>query len=127
VDQLPPLAERRADGKPSPVVAWAGYDHLGQALALAQSYRRRKDRDTGTRGWVPPLLAGLDQLVPWLLQWHNEPSPAYDGERMGEYVRDMVLAGALSEQVLALSTVRAWRPPAPAAKPKRGTARRRVQ
>ena len=77
------------DGDPSLVVGWAGWDHLRQAQALTAYYERMKSRE----GWPPdrlvPLLAGLDQLVPWLIQWHNELDPEYD-LRMGDYYRDFV-------------------------------------
>ena len=105
-----PHCER--DGDPSLVVGWAGWDHLQQATALAAYYDRMKTRE----GWPPdrlvPLLAGLDQLVPWLAQWHNEVDPEYD-LRMGDYYRDFVRdeAQALG---LTLEAVRAWQPPAKA-------------
>ena len=67
-------------------------------------------------GWTPdrlaPLLAGLDQLVPWLMQWHNDVHPEYD-LRMGDYYRDFVRDEA---QALGLTpeAIRAWPPPAKA-------------
>ena len=68
-----PCCERDAD--PSLVVAWAGWDHLQQAHALAAYYVERKDPE----GWPPerlmPLLAGLLELLPWLHQWHNDLRP----------------------------------------------------
>jgi hypothetical protein len=82
-----PHAERDGDG--SPVVTWAGHDHLQQARALAAYFVTMKDE----KGWpadrLLPLLAGIDQLVPWLLQWHND----YDPEmqlRWGDHYRDFV-------------------------------------
>jgi hypothetical protein len=114
----PPLAERVADEEPSPVVTWAGYNDLDQALAIAKHFDRRKERDVGSRDWVLPLLAGLDQLLPWLLQWHNEPDPAYEGQRMGVYFQDVVLPDALQSQGLTLKQCHAWRPAAPAKKPR---------
>jgi hypothetical protein len=76
-----PGCERGADG--SLVIAWAGWNHLQQATAMAAYYLEMKDNE----GWEPerlqPLLAGLLELVPWLEQWHNEVDPAY-GERMGD-------------------------------------------
>ena len=98
------------DGDPSLVVAWAGWDHLRQAQALTAYYERMKSRE----GWTPdrlvPLLAGLDQLVPWLIQWHNELDPEYD-LKMGDYYRDFVRDEA---QGLGYTTeqVRGWEPPA---------------
>ena len=100
------------DGDPSLVVGWAGWDHLRQAQALTAYYERMKTREGWTPGRLAPLLAGLDQLVPWLLQWHNDIDPEYD-LRMGDYYRDFVRDEA---QTLGytLDAVRAWTPPAKA-------------
>ena len=77
------------DGDPSLVVGWAGWDHLRQAQALTSYYERMKSREGWPAERLVPLLAGLDGLVPWLLQWHNEVDPEYD-LRMGDYYRDFV-------------------------------------
>jgi hypothetical protein len=100
-----PGAERGADG--SLVIAWAGWNHLQQATALAAYYLDMKENE----GWEParlqPLLAGLLELVPWLKQWHND----YDAEHatlMGDY-----FAGFLADEARALGlTLDAWRPTA---------------
>lgn len=107
-----PGCERGADG--SLPIAWAGWNHLQQATALASYYLDMKDGE----GWEParlqPLLAGLLELVPWLQQWHNEPDPTF-GERMGDYyaafVRDEARALGFT-----LDDLRAWRPVVVAAK-----------
>ena len=103
-----PFCERDADG--SPVVSWAGYDHLQQARAIAQYYLERKEREGWSHERLLPLLGGLRELLPWLRQWHNEYDRAI-GARMGDYfaefVRDEVRALGLSEDTLA-----AWTPPA---------------
>jgi hypothetical protein len=103
-----PHAER--DGDASLVVTWAGHDHLEQARAVAAYFVTMKDE----KGWpaerLLPLLAGLDQLVPWLLQWHND----YDAQmqlRWGEHFRDFVRDEAASLGK-TLADVRGWRPPA---------------
>jgi hypothetical protein len=114
----PPLAQRQGDEEPSPVVTWAGYNHLDQALALAKYFDDRKDRDTGSKEWMLPLLAGLEQLLPWLLQWHDEPNPAYEGQRMGTYFNDVVLPDALQTQGLTIEQCRSWRPLAQAKMPR---------
>ena len=31
------------------------------------------------------MLAGLLELLPWVKQWHNEPSDEFDGLRLGDY------------------------------------------
>lgn len=107
-----PGCERGADT--SLPIAWAGWNHLQQATALAAYYLEMKENE----GWEPvrlqPLLAGLLELVPWLEQWHNEIDPAY-GERMGTYYR-----GFVNEEARALSftldDLRAWKPVVTAAK-----------
>jgi hypothetical protein len=107
-----PGCERGADG--SLVIAWAGWNHLQQATAIAGYYLDMKD----TEGWEPArlqsLLAGLLELVPWLEQWHNEVDPVY-GERMGDYYRAFVSdeARALG---FTLDDLRTWKPAFVAAK-----------
>lgn len=101
-----PGCERGADG--SLVIAWAGWDHLQQATALAGFYLDMKDSE----GWLPerlqPLLAGLLELVPWLAQWHNEVDPVF-GERMGDYYQSFVAEEARA-QGFTLDDLRAWQP-----------------
>ena len=67
------------------------------------------------------MLVALDELIPWLKQWHNEIEPEF-GERLGDYYE-----GFLSEELRQLELSRdellSWQPPAG----KRGTRRRRVQ
>ena len=107
-----PGCERGADG--SLVIAWAGWDHLQQATALAGYYVEVKENE----GWDParlqPLLVGLLELVPWLEQWHNDIDPAY-GERMGTYYRGFVTDEA-RELGFTLEDLRAWKPVVTAAK-----------
>jgi hypothetical protein len=97
-----------ADG--SLVVAWAGYNHLQQATALANRYLDLKDN----QGWPPerlaPLLAGLLQLVPWLKQWHNELDPEHD-TRMGDYFEGFV-QGEARTLGTTVEALKRWRPAA---------------
>jgi len=98
-----------SDNDPSPLIGWAGWDHLQQATALSTLYQQRKDDD----GWgidrLTPLLAGLWELVPWLKQWHNEPSDEFGGLRLGDFyetfVKDEVRAFKIT-----VDELRAWRP-----------------
>ena len=101
-----PGCERGADG--SLVIAWAGWDHLQQATAIAAYYLDMKDNE----GWPPerlqPLLAGIQELVPWLQQWHNDLDPTY-GERMGDYYKGFVAEEARALG-FTLDDLRAWKP-----------------
>lgn len=101
-----PGCERGADT--SLPIAWAGWNHLQQATALAAYYLEMKENEGWETVRLQPLLAGLLELVPWLEQWHNEVDPAY-GERMGTYYR-----GFVNEEARALGftldDLRAWKP-----------------
>ncbi|MDE1007016.1 MAG: BREX-2 system adenine-specific DNA-methyltransferase PglX [Paraburkholderia fungorum] len=107
-----PGCERGSDG--SLVIAWAGWNHLQQATALAGYFMNMKDSE----GWDParlqPLLASLLELVPWLEQWHNELDPVF-GERMGDYYRGFVSQEA-RELGFTLDDLREWKPAVMAAK-----------
>jgi hypothetical protein len=117
---LYPTLERDADA--SPVLGWAGWNHLEQARALAGHYQRMRTEE----GWEPerlkPILAGLLDLKPWLLQWHNEIDPEM-GVRMGEYFVQFA-EGQCQELGFSPEEVRAWQPTAAAGPARRGRRRR---
>jgi hypothetical protein len=88
-----PGAERAGDD--SLLIAWAGWDHLQQAQALAEYYLDAKDNQAWQPSRLRPLLAGLADLIPWLKQWHNTPDPSL-GMGLGDY-----FVGFLDEQCRA--------------------------
>ena len=105
------------DDDPTPLVGWAGWDHLRCAQALAALYQRRKAEDGWGKDRLVPLLAGLAERVPWLLQWHNEPSEAFGGMKLGAFFRDFVGGeahglGVAVDFAKATDDLRAWVPPA---------------
>ncbi|MBK8240683.1 MAG: hypothetical protein IPK74_34625 [Deltaproteobacteria bacterium] len=104
------------DEDTTPLVGWAGWNHLQVAQALSGLYQRRKTEDGWTKDRLVPLLAGIDERVPWLLQWHNDVDPAY-GTKLGEFFRDFV-AGEAHTLGVAVGDLRKWTPPAA---PKRTT------
>lgn len=103
-----PHCERSTD--PTLVVGWAGWSHLELALALAEHFQAMKDNDGWDAARLTPLLVALEEVLPWVRQWHNEPDPEH-GERMGDY-----LTAFVEEETRALgltaAEVRAWQPPA---------------
>jgi hypothetical protein len=107
-----PGAEREPDT--STLVLWAGYDHAQQAKALIEHYQWAKS----TAGWdaarLIPMLVGLDQLIPWIKQWHNEMDPTY-GSRFGDVCSEFLL-GELQDLCVKPADLRAWRPVARAAR-----------
>lgn len=102
------VAPGASDDDPTPLVGWAGWDHLQQAQALSGLYQRRKVEDGWTKDRLLPLLAGLDEQVPWLLQWHDDLSPTF-GVKLGSFFSDFVAAQA-HELGVSVADLRAWRP-----------------
>ena len=98
------------DNDPSLVIGWAGWDHLERARALATRYLTAK-RDGRDAAALTPMLAGLAETVPWLLQWYNEPNadPALD--RPGSQIAAL-LDGELRQLHLTVDDLERWRPAA---------------
>jgi hypothetical protein len=101
-----PQCSRDADG--SLVIAWAGLNPLQLATAIAAHYLDLKDNEGWEAERLKPLLGGINELVPWIKQWHNEPDPEH-GTRMGDY-----LDGFVDEECRGLGLTReavvAWQP-----------------
>jgi hypothetical protein len=76
------------DGDPCLTVAWAGLDHLQQAKALAAHYGNLQATGAG-QPTLLLVLAGLNELLPWLKQWHNQLDPEF-GLKMGDYYEEYV-------------------------------------
>lgn len=95
------------DSDSTELLGWAGWDHADQALALAALISRRIDEGWETPKLVP-LLAGLNELAPWVRQWHNEIDPEY-GESVADTIDDELTA-RLSEHHLTVADLTSWRP-----------------
>jgi hypothetical protein len=91
------------------LIGWAGWNHLQRATALAALYQERKTQDAWGKAELTPLLAGLQELIPWVKQWHNEPNADYDGARLGDYFATF-LEGELRELGLSFEDLNNWRP-----------------
>ncbi len=105
-------------GDPTLPVAWAGWDHLQQARAIATYFVRLKDEGVPAERLVA-LLAGIDELIFWLKLWHNTMDPAM-GMGLGDYFEDFVATEALAIGYTG-DQVRAWRPPAPKPRGRKGS------
>ncbi len=112
-----PGCESDEDGEP--VYGWAGWNHLQRAQALVALYQDRKQREAWAVDRLTPMLAGLLELLPWLLQWHDEPDPDHGGERPAQEYK-LFLDGECRLHGLSHDDLRAWRPAA-----KKKTAARR--
>jgi len=91
------------------VIAWAGYDHLQLAQAVAERFENARQNEGRT---LVPLLASLGQLVPWLKQWHNEMDPTYS-TRLGDFFESHLETEAKALN-MTVAEVMAWKPPASA-------------
>lgn len=96
------------EGDPGILLGWAGWDHQDQAQALINVIEDRTEQD----GWggerLVPLLAGLQEVLPWVRQWHGE----FDAEWEGVPAED--IEAYFDEQVarhgVGLSDLKVWRP-----------------
>jgi len=103
----------------SPVIGWAGWDHLRQAQALTAYYQHVKEQEGLSEERLKPALAGLFELIPWLKQWHNEPDPA-TGDRMGDTFAAF-LETECQELGITVDSLKEWTPArAPRARRRRG-------
>ncbi|MBL9101053.1 MAG: BREX-2 system adenine-specific DNA-methyltransferase PglX [Myxococcales bacterium] len=95
---------------PAPVYGWAGWTHLERALALLQLYYERKLQEN----WLPdrliPLLAGLEELLPWVAQWHGDAVHPDTGERYVDAFETHITAGCTELGVTRAQLVD-WTPP----------------
>ena len=106
---LYPDAGRGADT--SPVLGWAGWDDRARARALAGRIIQLREQDAADAARLTPLLAGLDELLPWIHQWHPDSDAAYGGTPGAFF--EAWLDQQLAELALTREALRAWRPPAP--------------
>ncbi|MFB1490631.1 MULTISPECIES: BREX-2 system adenine-specific DNA-methyltransferase PglX [unclassified Thiocapsa] len=104
-----PGCERAGDA--TPVIGWAGLDHLQRAGAIATWYLERKEQDGWDAERLTPMLVALDELIPWLKQWHNALDPEF-GERLGDYY-DGFLLEELRQLERSRDELEAWEPAAP--------------
>jgi hypothetical protein len=103
----------QTENDPSLVIGWAGWNHLQQATALVAYYDARK-REGWNAKQLTPLLAGLDQLLPWIHQWHPEIDKEF-GETAGQSFQT-ILEHDAHELGLTLEQIRQWTPPEKARK-----------
>src|SRR5712691_1355704 len=102
-----PDAGRETD--PTLLVGWAGWDHAQQSRALATIITERQ-----AEGWAAgkliPLVAGLEELQPWVEQWHGEIDPAF-GVSTATFCREQLTSRA-AQVGKTPAELRQWRPEA---------------
>ncbi|MFD3721541.1 BREX-2 system adenine-specific DNA-methyltransferase PglX [Streptomyces sp. NPDC058674] len=96
------------DSDPTILLGWAGWDHKDQAQALINLVNDRTDE----AGWgterITPLLAGLQEVMPWVHQWHGEFDAEWDGTPSEEY--QAYLDEQRAKHGLSADDLTAWRP-----------------
>jgi hypothetical protein len=95
------------NGDSSLLIGWAGYDYAQQAIAIATYYQAARE-DGWSNERLIPILSGIQELLPWVLQWHNQPDAT--GTGTGDFVAEF-LRDQLSHLNLSESDIRAWTPP----------------
>ena len=66
------------------LVGWAGWNALELCQAVAVYSAEVTEHDGWSRERLTPLLAVLQENLPWLKQWHNEIDPEYN-QRLGDF------------------------------------------
>lgn len=98
------------DNDQSLLLGWAGWNHREQAEALTNLVHDRAEKD----GWPKedprfvPLLAGLQEAMPWVHQWYDEFDAEWDGNPAEEFQSALNLGR--TERHLSEADLRAWRP-----------------
>jgi hypothetical protein len=98
------------------VIAWAGYDHLQLARAISAYYVDIQERLGGREDpRLPPLLACLIELLPWLKQWHNVVDSEFNVP-MGDYFEGFIQEEA-RQMGKTVEDIKNWTPPKKSKKP----------
>ncbi|MEU9044422.1 MULTISPECIES: BREX-2 system adenine-specific DNA-methyltransferase PglX [unclassified Kitasatospora] len=98
------------EADPKLVLGWAGWDHRDRAQALINLVADRVERDNWQGEQLVPLLAGMQELLPWLRQWHGEFDAEWDGNPAADCQE--WLDAEQREHHITATTLREWRPAA---------------
>jgi hypothetical protein len=95
----------------TPMIAWAGLDHLQLAKAIGDFYGMVQTEYGGSDDpRLVPLLANLSELLPWVRQWHAESLPDYGGPPADFY--EQFIRDEAASKSLTWDQIRTWQPPA---------------
>jgi len=95
----------------TPMIAWAGLDHLQLAKAIGDFYGMVQTEYGGSDDpRLVPLLANLSELLPWVRQWHAESLPDYGGPPADFY--EQFIRDEAASKSLTWDQIRSWQPPA---------------
>lgn len=100
--------EASPDTDDSLLIGWAGWNHREQAHALTMLALTRSEDDNWGSDKLTPLLAGLDEQLPWVRQWHSEED-LNTGESPAKTYTDF-LDDMMRELELNRDDLKDWRP-----------------
>ena len=100
------LPHMSRDGDSSLLVGWAGSGALALCHAVAAYYTEVAEQDGWSATRLTPLLAILQENLPWLKQWHNDIDPAYN-HRLGDFY-EIFLHSQLSHLEITTDDLHAW-------------------
>ncbi len=89
---------------------WAGWNPAERVQALFGAYTEGAERKGWETAQLLPLLAAVDEELPWVLQWHNEVHPEF-GVRLGDFFRER-LGQELHHHGLTREDLTNWKPAA---------------
>lgn len=90
----------------TPLLGWARWDHAQQGLALATIFSSRESEGAPFEELIP-LVAGLDEVLPWVRQWHGGVDPNL-GVDMVEYLEGRLVEMSVKVQV-PVDELNVWR------------------
>ncbi|MGH3312865.1 MAG: DUF7008 domain-containing protein, partial [Streptomyces sp.] len=96
------------DADPTLLLGWAGWDHKDQVQALVNVINDRTDQAGWASPRLTPLIAGIQELMPWVHQWHGEHDEEWGGNPAEEY--QAYLDEQRSKHGLSADDLTAWRP-----------------
>jgi hypothetical protein len=102
---LYPDAGRSTD--PTLLLGWAGWDHAQQFLVLATIMDERISEGADDSQLVP-LVAGMEEQLPWVKQWHAELDPTF-GMSMADFCSAQ-LEERMTQLNVSTTDLKAWRP-----------------
>ncbi|MFF3733613.1 BREX-2 system adenine-specific DNA-methyltransferase PglX [Streptomyces sp. NPDC002476] len=96
------------DSDPTLLLGWAGWDHKDQVQALINVINDRTEQAGWETPRLTPLIAGIQELMPWVHQWHGEYDEEWDGTPAEEY--QAYLDEQRAKHGLSAEDLKAWRP-----------------
>ena len=100
------LPQMSRDHDPTLLFGWAGWNALELCQAVAAYYAEVIEQDGWSATRLTPLLAILQENLPWLKQWHNDVDPDYN-VRLGDFF-ETYLHSQLSNHGRTAEDLRNW-------------------